>query len=86
MPAARRRKNVLVLFPNEWDRAELSAARYTEQYELLFEGFDLFRFPSNLQLLWFDARRFIERIVQRYRHAGLAGVLSNEEQFGAAIA
>ncbi len=80
------RKKVLVLFPNEWDQAELAAPKYGERYEFLFEGFDLFRFPQNLRLLWFDARRFIERVAARYADAGLAGVVSNEEQFGAVIA
>ena len=80
------RKKVLVLFPNEWDRVELAATRYRHRYEFVFEGFDLFRFPQNLQLLWFDARRFIDRIVARYQGAGLDGVVSNEEQFGTVIA
>lgn len=79
------RKKVLVLFPNEWDRVELAATKYRDRYEFSFEGFDLFRFPQNLQLLWFDARRFIDRIVARYQDAGLDGVVSNEEQFGTLI-
>lgn len=79
-------KKILVLFPNEWDREELGRPRYQGRYRFLFEGFDLFRFPENARLLWFDARRFVDRIVARYRGAGLDGVVSNEEQFGAMIA
>jgi biotin carboxylase len=79
-------KDILVLFPNEWDRAELEGPRYRGQYRFRYEGFDLFRFPENVRLAFFDARRFIDRIVARYRHAGLAGVVSNEEQWGALIA
>jgi biotin carboxylase len=79
-------KEILVLFPNEWDRAELESPRYRGQYRFRYEGFDLFRFPENVRLAVFDARRFIDRIVAKYRHAGLAGVVSNEEQWGALIA
>lgn len=79
-------KEILVLFPNEWDRAEFEAPRHRARYRFHYEGFDLFRFPENVRLALFDARRFIDRIVARYRHAGLAGVVSNEEQWGALIA
>lgn len=75
-----------MLFPNEWDRAELEAPRHRGRYRFHYEGFDLFRFPENVRLAFFDARRFIERIVAKYRHAGLAGVVSNEEQWGALVA
>ncbi len=79
-------KKILVLFPNEWDRAELARPRYRGRYRFAFEGFDLFRFPENARLMWFDARRFVDRIVAKYRGAGLDGIVSNEEQFGAMIA
>lgn len=79
-------QDILVLFPNEWDRAELDGPRYRGRYRFRYEGFDLFRFPENVRLAFFDARRFVDRIVARYRGAGLAGVISNEEQWGALIA
>ena len=79
-------KEILVLFPNEWDRAELACQRHRKRYRFQYEGFDLFRFPDNVRLAWFDARRFVDRIVAHYRGAGLAGVVSNEEQWGALIA
>ena len=79
-------KDILVLFPNEWDRGELASARHRGRYRFHFEGFDLFRFPENVRLAFFDARRFIDRIVAKYRGAGLAGVVSNEEQWGALVA
>ena len=82
----RRVKNVLLLFPNEWDRAELDSPRHRERYRFSYAGFDLFRFPENLRLAVFDARAFIERIVAKYRGAGLDGVVSTEEQWGALIA
>jgi biotin carboxylase len=79
-------RDILVLFPNEWDRTEFESPRHRGRYRFHYEGFDLFRFPENVRLAFFDARRFIDRIVAKYRHAGLAGVVSNEEQWGALIA
>jgi ATP-grasp domain len=79
-------KNVLVLFPNEWDRAEFDGGRYRDRYRFIYEGFDLFKFPENARLMWFDARRFIDRVVAKYRDRKLAGIISSEEQFGAMIA
>lgn len=79
-------KKILVLFTNEWDTAEFAGARYAGRYQFIFEGFDLFKFPENGWLMLFDARRFIERIVARFRGAGIAGVISTDEHFGAMIA
>lgn len=78
------RKRVLVLFPKEWDRQELARPEYAD-YEFLFGGFDLFRFPGNARLLTFDAVRFVDRLVERWR-GRIDGVLSNNEYFGALIA
>lgn len=79
-------KDILVLFPNEWDRAELEGLRHRGRYRFRYEGFDLFKFPENVRLATFDARRFIDRVVARHRGTGLCGVISNEEQWGALIA
>lgn len=79
-------KTILVLFRNEWDTAELASPRFAGRYRFIFEGFDLFKFPENARLLMFNARRFIERIVERYRGAGIDGVVSTDEHFGAMIA
>ena len=84
---ARMKPKLLFLFPECWDQqalASLSAAR--SEFDLVCEGFDLFRFPENAQLLWFDARRFIDRLTRKYRRAGVAGVVSTNEQYGALIA
>ena len=78
------RKRVLVLFPKEWDREEFARGDYAD-YEFVYEGFDLFRFPSNARLFTFDARRFVERLVRRWR-GRIDGVFSNNEYFGALIA
>ena len=78
------RKRILVIFPKEWDREEFARGDYAD-YEFVYEGFDLFRFPSNAQLLTFDARCFVERLVRRWR-GRIDGVFSNNEYFGALIA
>ena len=48
-------KRILVLFPDEWDRAAALDYRYRGRYEFLYEGFDLFSFPDNARLFTFDA-------------------------------
>ncbi|HSD61760.1 MAG TPA: ATP-grasp domain-containing protein, partial [Burkholderiales bacterium] len=80
------KKKILVLFSQEWDLAELSRPELQREFEFLFEGFDLFRFPDNARLFTFDARRFIHRLLRKYRRAGLHGVISSNDQFGALIA
>lgn len=78
------RKRVLVVFPKEWDRQEFARVAHPE-YEFFYAGFDLFRFPSNARLLWFDAPRFVDALVERWR-GRIDGVFSNNEYFGALIA
>ncbi len=50
---------------------------------LFHEGFDLFSFPSNANLLVFDIYRFVERLVEKYKRIKIDGVVSSHEQFGA---
>ena len=78
------RRRILVLFPKEWDREEFSRPDYAD-IEFVYEGFDLFRFPSNLRLARFDIRAFIDTVVRRWR-GRIDGVLSNNEYFGALAA
>jgi hypothetical protein len=82
MPRVRRR--VLVLFSKEWDSSALRRAA-ADDIELVYAGFDLFRFPSNVRLATFDACRFVEQLAQRWR-GRIDGVISNNEYFGATIA
>jgi hypothetical protein len=78
---------LLFLFPDGWDEAALAAVpSLRDEFDVVCEGFDLFRFPENANLLWFDARRFVARLARRYRHAGIAGVASTNEQYGALLA
>jgi hypothetical protein len=79
-------KRILVLFPKEWDRLEFDRPEYRGRYEFVYAGFDLFRFPSNAQLATFDVFRFVNRLLERFRHERLDGVFSNNEYFGALIA
>jgi hypothetical protein len=68
---------LLFLFPEGWDdiaRASVPALR--DEFDTVTEGFDLFRFPQNARLLWFDAPGWVDRLAQRFRRRGLAGVLS----------
>jgi biotin carboxylase len=77
-------RKILFLFPQEWDYSALVSLG--TEYEFVFEGFDIFRFPENARLLWFDARQYVDRLVRKYARAGLAGVMSTNEQYGALIA
>ena len=79
-------KRILVLFPDEWDRAAALDERYRGRYEFLFEGFDLFSFPDNARLFTFDALAFVERMVRKYGDGKLDGVVTSDEQFGPFLA
>ena len=79
-------KRILVLFPKEWDRLEFERPEYRGRYEFVYAGFDLFRFPQNARLASFDAFRFVNEVVARFRHERVDGVFSNNEYFGALIA
>jgi biotin carboxylase len=78
-------KRLLVLFPKDWDRDELDQPRYRARYEFFYEGFDLFKFPENARLITFNVRRYVEKLVKKYR-GRIDGVISNNEHFGALIA
>lgn len=77
------RQSILWLFGVDW--AALAAQRFAASYDIRTAGFDLFSFPDNAALLWFDIDRFIDRQVARGR-GRLHAVLSHEEQFGALCA
>jgi len=78
------RKKILFLFPQEWDYTALDALG--DEYEFVFDGFDIFKFPENARLLWFDARAYVDKLTRRFKRANLAGVMSTNEQYGALIA
>ena len=81
-----RKKRVLVLFAQEWDRLALSDPALNAQYDFVHAGFDVFRFPDNLRLLTFDVRRELDRWVAWAKRSGIDAVVSPNEQFGVLIA
>lgn len=74
----------LVLFNYDWDQREF--ARLAQRWPHISAGFDLFSFPSNARLAWFDMDRFVALWARRARRMGLKAVVSNHEQFGALAA
>jgi hypothetical protein len=79
-------QRILVLFPDEWDRAAARAPRHAGRFEFRFEGFDLFRFPDNARLFTFDALAFVERLARKYSRAAVDAVVTSDEQFGPFLA
>jgi len=78
---------LLWLFPEGWDEIAMRHAdSLRDRYDIVTEGFDLFRFPENAAILWFDARRFVDRMARLVRKRGIVGVVSTHEQYGALIA
>jgi hypothetical protein len=76
---------MLVLFGADWDRHQLPRYAHGGRYRFHEHGFDLFRFPGNARLMWFDLWRFVERMAWRYR-GRIDAVFSSNEQFGALAA
>jgi hypothetical protein len=74
----------LVLFNYDWDLAGF--ARNAPAWPHDVAGFDLFSFPSNAHLAWFDMTRFVERLARQAERRGWNAVVSNHEQFGALAA
>jgi hypothetical protein len=78
---------LLWLFPEGWDAIAMrEAGALAERFEIVTAGFDLFRFPENANILWLDARRYVERMTRLARRIGAVGVVSTHEQYGALIA
>ncbi len=80
------KRRILVLFPDEWDRARAHDPRYRATHEFVYEGFDLFSFPDNARLFTFDALRFAERVARRHAGRGIEAVVTSDEQFGPFLA
>src|ERR1700752_1713537 len=80
------KRKILVLFPDEWDRAAARDPHNRDRFEFIYEGFDLFSFPDNARLFTFDALAFVEKLARRYRSAGLSAVVTSDEQFGPFLA
>jgi biotin carboxylase len=78
------RGKTLVLFNYDWDQREF--ARIAQAWPHDSAGFDLFTFPSNANLAWFDMQRFVNRYARKAKREGWQAVVSNHEQFGALAA
>ncbi|HEY1059448.1 MAG TPA: ATP-grasp domain-containing protein [Limnobacter sp.] len=74
----------LVLFNYDWDRTATQAIGH--RWPHINAGFDLFSFPSNARLAWFDMDRFCSLMAWKAKLHGATGVMSNHEQFGALCA
>lgn len=79
-------QRTLVLFNHDWDA--IAHQRLAKTQGLVFDedGFDLFSFPSNARLAWFDMARFVDGLARKAKRKGWTGVTSNQEQFGALAA
>ncbi len=74
----------LLLFNYDWDAS--GYARHGARHQFTHAGFDLFSFPSNAHLAWFDMDRFVNKWAAKAKKLGLQAVSSQHEQFGALAA
>jgi biotin carboxylase len=75
---------ILTLFSYDWDLNAI--ARLSQDFEFVSDGFDLFAFPDNRRLLYFDIEDWVTKLAVRHGPQAPAGVLSHNEQFGALAA
>ena len=73
-------------FAHDWDAQALARLQASCQARFDTAGFDLFSFPSNTRLAWYDHLRFAEQQAARGRRLGWRAVLSHQEHFGALAA
>ncbi len=77
----------LILFNYDWDAVGFARAIKADGSPVPdHAGFDLFSFPSNAHLAWFDIERFVARLARQARAKGWTAVVSHHEQFGALAA
>ena len=80
----------LLLFNYDWDAEGFArlASDLGQPWSERFDsrGFDLFSFPSNLNLALFDMDRFVNKLAAQAKAQGWTAVASQHEQFGALTA
>ncbi len=82
-----KKNTTLAVFNYDFDAIGFArAARANGQMPPDQAGFDLFSFPSNAQLAFFDIERMVDRLAKRAALAGWQAVVSSQEQFGALTA
>lgn len=74
------------LFAHDWDARARDHLQAQGQARFDGAGFDLFSFPSNAALAFYDPERFAARQARRGRRLGWRAVLSHQEHFGAVAA
>ena len=74
----------LVLFNYDWDA--LGFARWEAEFPVDSAGFDLFSFPSNARLAYFNLERWVGHLARQAQKRGWQAIVSNHEQFGALAA
>ena len=84
--STRVRARVGWLFAHDWDAQALTRLQAAGGPRFDRAGFDLFAFPSNARLAWYDHGRFAARQAARGRRLGWCAVLSHQEHFGALAA
>jgi hypothetical protein len=78
------KNRTLLLFNFDWDTDGFS--RHTAQHDFDNAGFDLFSFPSNAHLVYFQMAPFVARMAKQANKRGWQAVTSSHEQFGALAA
>ncbi len=78
------RDKTLLLFNYDWDASGYAA--HADRHAFTHAGFDLFSFPSNAHLAWFDIDTFTDKWAAKAKKLGLRAVSSQHEQFGALAA
>ena len=78
------KNRTLLLFNFDWDADGFS--RHTGQHAFTNAGFDLFSFPSNAHLVYFQMAPFVARLAKAASKCGWQAVTSSHEQFGALAA
>ena len=84
MPLSDRKNKTIVLFNYDWDLIEFN--KLIDTWPQTSSGFDLFSFPSNTRLIWFDIERYCSLVALHSKLSGAQAVISNHEQFGALCA
>ena len=74
------------LFAHDWDGRARDDLQARGRACFDHAGFDLFSFPSNAALAFYDHERFAQRQARRGRRLGWRAVLSHQEHFGAVAA
>ena len=76
----------LLLFNYDWDASGFARVAKSLSRPVATRGFDLFSFPSNAQLAWFDMDRFVNKLAKQAKAQNWTAVASQHEQFGALAA